>query len=106
MTHDYAAQRAETFETFDEIGGIADLPERAVVNLLFLADDVDPPFAACEKALRAKGFETRQDEDGETLEARFGPISITAESIWAIEKQATEIALPFGFEPDGWELVE
>lgn len=106
MTHDYNAQRAETFETFVEIGKIEDLPKRAVVNFLFLADDLDAPFAACEKALKSLGFTTRLDEDGETLEARIGPVDISAETIWGHEKRATEIAVKFGFEPDGWELVE
>ena len=106
MTHDYAAQRAETFETFDEIGKIDDLPARAVVNFLFLPDELDAPFAAAEKAFRKAGFQTRVDEDGETLEARIGPIDISAAAIWTEEKRATEIALTFGFDPDGWELVE
>ncbi|MFT7060695.1 MAG: hypothetical protein ACJASV_003219 [Pseudorhodobacter sp.] len=106
MTHDFKAQRAETFETFVEIGKIEDLPKRAVVNFLFLADEVDAPFAACQKALKAKGFATHQDDDGETLEARIGPIDINADAIWAQEEAATVIALKFGFEPDGWELVE
>ena len=106
MSHDYKAQQAETFETFDEIGKIDDLPKRAVVNFLFLAEEVEPPFAAAEKALTAAGFITRQDEDGETLEARTGEMEISAAAIWAAEKRATEIALKFGFDPDGWELVE
>jgi hypothetical protein len=106
MTHDFNAQRAETFETFDEIGKIEDLPTRAVVNFLFLPDEVEAPFAAAEKALRSAGFQTRVDEDGETLEARIGPIEISANAIWTEEKRATEIALKFGFDPDGWELVE
>jgi len=106
MTHDYRAQRAETFETFVEIGKIDDLPKQAVVNFLFLADDLDAPFAKAEKALQAKGFVTRRDDDGETLEARTGVMEISAEAIWAQEQGATEAVLPFGFEPDGWELVE
>ncbi|MDN5787903.1 ribonuclease E inhibitor RraB [Pseudorhodobacter sp.] len=106
MSHDYKAQQAETFETFDEIGKIDDLPQRAVVNFLFLAEEVDAPFAAAEKALKAAGFATHQDEDGETLEARIGPMEISAAAIWAEEKRATEVALKFGFDPDGWELVE
>jgi hypothetical protein len=56
--------------------------------------------------LRSAGFQTRVDEDGETLEARIGPIEISANAIWTEEKRATEIALKFGFDPDGWELVE
>tara|TARA_R110002096_G_scaffold193939_5_gene375872 strand:- start:224 stop:547 length:324 start_codon:yes stop_codon:yes gene_type:complete len=106
MTHDFKAQRAETFETFVEIGQIDDLPKTAVVNFLFLADETDAPFAACETALQTKGFATRRDEDGETLEARIGPMAISAETIWEQEQAATEIALKFGFDPDGWELVE
>ena len=106
MSHDYEGQRAETFETFEEIGRIDDLPERAVVNFLFLADDLDAPFAQAEKALQAKGFQTEVDTEGETLEARLGPIEITAAAIWGYEKLATETILAMGFEPDGWEIVE
>jgi hypothetical protein len=106
MSHDYKAQQAETFETFEEIGKIDDLPKRAVVNFLFLADEVDAPFAAVRRALEAAGFVTLQDEDGETLEARTTEMEISAPAIWTQEQRATEIALKFGFDPDGWELVE
>jgi hypothetical protein len=33
-------------------------------------------------------------------------MEISAAAIWAEEKRATEVALKFGFDPDGWELVE
>lgn len=106
MRHDFVAQRAETFDTWKEIRDMEGLPARAVVNFLFLADDLDAPFAECAKAFEENGFQTLIADDGETLEARIGPIDVNAASIWTKEKQATEIALPFGFEPDGWELVE
>ena len=106
MSHDYKAQQAETFETFDEIGKIDSLPKRAVVNFLFLAEELDAPFADAVKALTAAGFVARMDEDGETLEARTPEMEISAAAIWVEEKRATEIALKFGFDPDGWELVE
>ncbi len=106
MTHDYDAQRAETFATFDEIGRIDDLPKRAEVNFLFLADDLDPPFEKAGKLLQNKGFRTEVDAEGETLEARIGPVEVSAEAIWDYERQATELVLPLGFEPDGWEIVE
>ena len=106
MTHDYAAQRAETFATFDEIGRIDDLPARAVVNFLFLADDLDAPFDAAGERLRAAGFGTEVDAEGETLEARIGPVEIDAQTIWTLEKRATDLVIPLGFEPDGWEIVE
>ena len=38
--------------------------------------------------------------------AAFGPIPVTAESIWDKERVATEIALAHDFYPDGWELAE
>jgi hypothetical protein len=77
-----------------------------VVNFLFLAEEVDAPFALAAKALEAAGFVIHVDEDGETLEARTGEMEISAAAIWAEEKRATEVALKFGFDPDGWELVE
>jgi hypothetical protein len=106
MSHDYKAQEAETFETFEEIGKIDSLPKRAVVNFLFLAEEVDAPFGPAAKALDAAGFVTHADEDGETLEARTAEMEISAAAIWVQERRATEIALKFGFDPDGWELVE
>ncbi|MFV0491765.1 MAG: ribonuclease E inhibitor RraB [Pseudorhodobacter sp.] len=106
MAHDFKAQRAETFDTFREIGNLETLPKHAVVNFLFLADDLDAPFEKAMKSMKNNGFETYLDRDEMTLEARIGPMEITASAIWAEEKRATEIMLPFGFDPDGWELLE
>lgn len=106
MAHDFKAQRAETFDTFKEIGKSEALPKRAVVNFLFLADDVDAPFDRAMKIIENNGFDVYLDADDLTVEARFGPMEISAASIWEQERRATEIMLPFGFEPDGWELLE
>jgi hypothetical protein len=106
MIHDYKAQEAETIETFAEIGKIENLPKRAVVNFLFLAEEVDAPFEAAASALTAAGFVTHIDVEGETVEARTGEMEISAAAIWGVERKATEVALKFGFDPDGWELVE
>ena len=43
---------------------------------------------------------------GDVLEARIGPITIDAETVWHWEKIATDIVLPFEFYPDGWELAD
>lgn len=102
MTHDYREQRADTFETFASAGRGTKIPKMAVVIYQFVAEEVDTRWSAVEKALRAKGFRT--SNDGEVLEARIGPIAITAESVWHWERLATEIVLPFEFFPDGWEL--
>ena len=46
-------------------------------------------WADLEKALRAKGFKTHHK--GDILEARIGPITIDAETVWHWERIATEI---------------
>ncbi|OYU39386.1 MAG: hypothetical protein CFE33_08285 [Pseudorhodobacter sp. PARRP1] len=100
--HDFREQRADTFETFAKVGRGVKLPKTAVVVYEFVAEEVDTAWAAAEKALRAKGFKT--SHAGDVLQARIGPIVIDAETVWQWERLATEIVLPFQFEPDGWEL--
>lgn len=104
MTHDYARQRRETFDTFKESKGVK-LPAKAVVDFAFYLEEEDANWAGFEKALAAKGFRTaRLEEDDSILIASIGPIAITAEEIWRYEEMATGIALTFDFYPDGWEL--
>ncbi|MDB5663525.1 hypothetical protein [Cypionkella sp.] len=100
--HDYKEQRADTFETFAKVSRGVRLPKTAVVVYEFVAEEVDTAWAAVEKALRAKGF--KASHAGDVLQARIGPITIDAETVWEWEWLATEIVLPFLFEPDGWEL--
>ncbi len=102
--HDFREQRADTFETFAKVGRGVKLPKTAVVVYEFVAEEVDTAWAAAEKALRAKGFKT--SHAGDVLQARIGPITIDAETVWQWERLATEIVLPFQFEPDGWELAD
>lgn len=102
MTHDYDAQRRETFDTFAEAG--PGLPKTAVVDFLFFVEETDANWPAFEAALCAKGFTTRRLDDGETLVASFGPMPVTPEAIWAQERTATEIALKHDFYPDGWDM--
>ena len=102
--HDFREQRADTFETFAKVGRGVKLPKTAVVVYEFVAEEVDTAWAAAEKALRAKGFKT--SHAGDVLQARIGPITIDAETVWQWERLATEIVLPFQFEPDRWELAD
>jgi hypothetical protein len=103
--HDFEAQRKETFETFEELRKEPDLPKRAVVHFLFFAEVTDPDWAGAEKALAAAGFRTERDEDEVMIDAAFGPIDVTPESIWERERMSTEIALRFDFYPDGWDML-
>ncbi len=105
MTHNYEAQRRETFETFEQAAkDRVKLPALSVVEFIFLIEELDAKWGAFEKALRAKGFRTKRDPDGETLIAIRGPMPITPEAIWEQERLATEIAIGFDFHPDGWDL--
>lgn len=106
MKHDFDGQKRETFETFDELTkqGAA-LPESSVLEVYLLAEGAEANWGAAEKALRAKGFNTERDEEGETLiVATKAPIRIAPGTIWDVEKQISEIGLKFDFVPDGWEF--
>jgi hypothetical protein len=104
MAHNYDAQRRETFETFKSIPKGQTLPETAVVEFLFFVEEEDANWGAFDKALRAKGFKTRRDQD--YMIAAYGPMPVTPEAIWAQEKPATELAIAYDFYPDGWDLGE
>jgi hypothetical protein len=104
MSHNYDAQRRETFETFADVGRGETLPKAAVVDFLFFIEETDANWDALEKALRAKGFKTKRKRDGESLVASIGPIPVSPDSIWTQERIATEIALKHDFYPDGWDL--
>ena len=102
--HDYREQRADTFETFASVSRGVKLPKSAEVVYEFIAEEVDTDWAGVKKALQAKGFMVQYK--GELLQARVGPITIDAETVWHWERIATEAALPFEFYPDGWELAD
>ena len=106
MKHDFQGQRAATNATFKDMAKMTGVPKHALVNFLFLADDTDGPFTACAAALTKAGFKGVIDTDEVTVEAQIGPIDVNADAIWVEEKRATEIAVKFGFEPDGWELLD
>jgi Regulator of ribonuclease activity B len=105
MSHNYEQQRRDTYASFKNIQGVK-LPATAVVEFIFFIEELDANWAALEKALRAEGFHTRREADGETLIASFGPMPVTPEAIWLQERAATTLALKHDFYPDGWELAD
>ena len=106
MRHDYEDQKRETFETFAELAKSGEpMPKLSVVEVYLLAEGASAKWGPCEKALQAKGFATERDGDGETLiVATKREVAISADAVWEVERQVTEIALPFDFVPDGWEF--
>jgi hypothetical protein len=102
-SHDFEAQRRETFAVFKDTRR---LPDTAVIEYVFFIEELDADWAAFEAALRHEGFRTKRPDDGETLLAFAGPMPVTADAVWTAEKLATEIALSFDFYPDGWAISD
>ncbi|MBN2631516.1 MAG: ribonuclease E inhibitor RraB [Rhodobacteraceae bacterium] len=106
MSHDFDAQKRETFDSFDEMkkGGMT-LPQTSIVEFYLLADSDEANWSACEKALQAKGFSTQRDHDEDTLIVTTKTaLRITAEVIWEAERKVSEIGVAYDFLPDGWEF--
>ncbi|MEI4262889.1 ribonuclease E inhibitor RraB [Roseovarius sp. D0-M9] len=104
MTHDFAAQKAETYAVWAEIAEAADLPDVADIDYAFVAEPA-ADWEAAEAALNEAGFETARtpDEDGTLYLAACLPDQpATAMSVWLGEEASTRLVLPHGFLPDGW----
>ena len=79
MSHNFDAQRRETFNTFRDMPkGMKKLPERAEVDFLFYPEEHDANYGAVIKALTAKGYRCSRDDD--LVVAKVGPIPVTPEA--------------------------
>ena len=104
MTHDYTAQRAETYAVFQDIQSEAELPDTGDIDYAFTAQD-NADWDAAEAALAEAGFDCARipDEQGiPYLAACLPDQPLTAMAIWLGEEAATQLALAHGFVPDGW----
>ena len=106
MSHDFEAQKRETFDSFAEMKkGGATLPQMSVVEFYLLAESDEANWKVCEKALQAKGFATERDQEGDTLIVTTkAALRITPEAIWEEERKVSEIGVAYDFLPDGWEF--
>ena len=106
MTHDYKAQKAETYATVADIQSQADLPENADIDYMFVAGP-SADWDAVEAALDAAGYDCEREAGDKTpyLVAVLADQPISALTIWMGEEMATKIALDHGFTPDGWGLL-
>ena len=104
---DYAAQRADTESSVEEIsaeGGVAPgTPVR--LDLQFVAGE-GADRAGFLAAMKAAGYSgaAYRDAEGttETIEAHVPGVRFDADAIWAEEERATRIAIAHGYLPDGW----
>ena len=106
MSHDFAAQKAETYAVFADIQAQADVPDFADVDYMFEAG-AGANWDAFEAALDAAGFDCeRETGDGAPyLVAILADQPVSALTIWMGEEMATKIGLLHGFTPDGWGLM-
>ena len=106
MSHDYAAQRAETLATYRELAAEADLPDEADVDYFFLPEGEEADWRALADALSREGYDCEwidaEEADEPCLIATLTGQAISAEGIWFGEEVATRLALAHGFRPDGW----
>jgi hypothetical protein len=106
MSHDYAAQKAETYATYRDLSDKAQLPDEADVDYFFVPATEDADWRALADVLSRDGFDCEYFDDDEVDEPYFcatlNDQAISAESIWSGEEIATRAALDHGFAPDGW----
>lgn len=114
MSHDFAAQQAETRAIFDDLADNNALPDTADVDYFFLPSDAQTDWRPLAEALTLEGYDVEWIDDSDSPEdipegepaaymvATLSDQPLSAGSIWVGEEQATRIALPHGFTPDGW----
>ena len=111
MTHDYAAQKAETFRVFNELTAEHALPDVADLDIFLIPASAEADWVPLARVLEENEFlcdwvddDEDAKEDGPYLLVTLPDQPISAQSIWIAEELATKLALEHGFEPDGWGL--
>ena len=104
MTHDFDAQKAETFATYHELSEGSQMPDTADVDYFFVPASDTADWRALADALSREGFDCEfvEDDGAPYLVATLGDQAVSAGSIWTGEEMATRIALSHEFTPDGW----
>lgn len=107
MSHDFAAQQAETNATYAEMQSEHGLPDIADVDYFFVPSNEDADWRPLADKLTRDGYACEyieDEEEGIYLVATLQDQVVSAEGIWIGEEVATRAALEFGFTPDGWGM--
>lgn len=105
MTHDFDQQLRDTEQAWHDIRSRHEaLPTAITLDLQFVPGD-SPQWEECKNALETAGYQVCFYDDGSTLEASIRQVPNMVEEIWRHERTTTEIALQFGFKPDGWGFL-
>lgn len=106
MDHDFEQQKQETFWVWDDIRkSNPDLPSEIDLDIQFIPSSSKSNGAVLKTALEEIGFEVVFYQDDPTVEAKMLCVEASAEAIWEQEQQASQIALSYGFKPDGWGFM-
>ncbi len=112
MSFDFDAQKAETERLWAELAAAHDLPAEGMVDLMFAAGE-GADATEFMGWLEDAGFEVEhyeadpedEDDPDETVEAQTPVMPLSAATIHAEERRATEAALRYGFVPRGWGFM-
>ncbi|UWQ92735.1 ribonuclease E inhibitor RraB [Rhodobacteraceae bacterium M382] len=109
MTHDFAAQKAETVAFYTDLQAENDLPDVADVDYFLIPTSDEADWRALADQLSRDGYDCQYDDGtgsdgGPCLMATLPDQIISAGAIWIGEEVATRAALDHGFAPDGWGM--
>jgi len=104
MSHDYEQQRHDTFQAWRDISSRHAMPDEIELDIQFVPYG-DPLWSDAQTALAEAGYRVCRYDDGSTLQASVGPIKNTAQEIWKHDQATTELAIKYGFKPDGWGFL-
>ena len=102
MSHDFQQQRRDTENVFAELSGRVTVPEDITLDLQFVPAHAEARVGDFIKEAQDAGYEVSIYQDQATIELSVGMTEPSAARIWEVEKRATELALDYGVQPDGW----
>lgn len=104
MTHDFAAQRAETNVAFADLEDKDSLPDIADIDYFLVPNGEEANWKPLAEDLTRQGYDCQwiDDEGAPYLMATLPDQALSATGIWLGEEVATRTALSYGFLPDGW----
>ena len=113
MSGDADARAAETARLWTGMAASHDLPERAMIDLRFVAgegaDAVEFMGWLEDAGFEVEHYPADEDEDGEPepaiVEAQTAEVALTLAAVQAAEARTAEVASRFGFVPDGWGFI-
>lgn len=103
--HDFEKQRKETELVWHDLNAREPIPQQIDLDIQFIDANGSGNWSAFEEALISAGYGAHIYEDGSTLEAKLLRTDGSLGNIWHHEQRTTQLALHYGFQPDGWGFL-